>query len=154
MVDWKSLLLAEEIARKIKLEVRVPEIKISELKVKTPQRTVISNRRKLVILRTPSKIIEINGSGTLKNLFIVAKDDFKLSLVIDNKPIFDDEFEWFLKNSQKLDCVASDYNEETGERILIFYNLPFSKSLTVRIEPVSKSLFIDEVYYLIEKEVI
>ena len=88
-------------------------------------------------------------------MFITSRDSYKLYLEIDEKPIFDNlPFEWFLQNSAKLVTVGCDYDEEANRRILVINNLPFSRSISLTITPITPILFIEEVYYLIVKEVV
>ena len=128
MLNWAMQIAAAEEMARAKIVVK-PEVKVAP----TPPKTIV---KKETDFKIPDTLIDMRGIGCLKELLIKsAFKEYRLYLYADGQQLYADTWDGFSELSQEIDEIAA-FQTEDGVYVLHLYDIKFSESIKVVIEPV------------------
>jgi len=145
--DAIRIVIAEETARQTAEEMtkKLKDKIIVENKEKRPSTT----SKYLRNVTLPIDLIDINGSGVLREIFIRSSDkNFTFWLFVDGDIVYNNDWEWFYEISTMVSEIGA-FQDDDEYYVLSLSDIKFSSSLIVRIDG---NITADAVFYKLEIE--
>jgi len=126
-----SIVMAEEIANRIKPEVK---LKLEQPQIYPSPIPKIRTRTKLIsgIKLLAEPFLYVEGTGTLKELLVKTEDnDLVVDIEVDGEKVILAPVSWLYENTDYISEISVDYNEDEDYYIIHISDIKFSESIRI-----------------------
>ncbi|RLC74691.1 MAG: hypothetical protein DRJ03_31500 [Chloroflexi bacterium] len=124
---------------------------VAELKVRA-EPIVRTEVHKLTNVHLPVKLMDMKGTGTLKEFLIRSKSpSYMLSISVDGKTLYNDDWDWFNEMGVDIGEITAYKTDEIY--VLYLSDIKFSEGLVIEATPLAEGVKFEDVFMKLEVSV-